>query len=96
MKTLRQQLEDLLHEKYNLIPTDKVQIAITDIIKIINTREKGTDKTREAESFVDYIINESGYPPTYREVQVYLKLKGIAAAHYRLRNYRHKMRQKIK
>ena len=91
---LQEQLENLLHEKYNLIPTDKVQMAIADIIKIINTREKGTDKTRVAEKSVDDYIKEYGFPPTYRMVQANLGLKSVNSTYYRLRNYRHKMKRK--
>lgn len=88
---IRDKLEYLLHEKYNLIPTDKVQMAIHDIIKIMNTREKGTNKTREAEELVDYYWDAYDCAPTYREVQFRLKLKSVNSAYYRLRNYRHRM-----
>lgn len=91
---LQEQLEKLLHEKHNLIPTANVQVAINDIIKIINNREKGTCKTREAEFFVDQYLEKFDCSPTYRVVQAHFKLQGVAAAHYRLRNYRHKMKQK--
>jgi len=39
-ETLRNKLEDLLHEKYNLISTDNVQMAITEIIDYVKQEVK--------------------------------------------------------
>ena len=57
----------------------------------MNKREKGTNKTKEAEKIVDIYISEFGCSPTYREVQFRLRLRSVNSAYYRLRNYRHKM-----
>jgi SOS-response transcriptional repressor LexA len=50
-----------------------------------------TAKQKEAREAVDKFIALYKYPPSYRELQIILKLKSPSATYHRLRGYRHKM-----
>lgn len=52
-----------------------------------------TPKMKEAELYVDTIINKNGKPPTYRNVAKNLNIKSVCAAYQRLRRYRNKMKK---
>lgn len=103
MKTLIKEIEDKIHEievtKDNTPHWNGVRDGLAKSIKIIRNhkpkKSKPTAKTLEAESFVDRFIEQNGYPPTYREVAHQLNLASTNTAYHRLRNYRHRMKNKL-
>lgn len=54
-------------------------------------KRRVTAKQKEARAAVDGFIEENGYPPSYRQLQIILCLKSPSATYHRLRGYRHKM-----